>query len=327
MSRSFPLFAVVLLGCQAGPPPPAEEPAPKKAAPPAAEPVEQPARKETVARGLRVEGARVSDPRSGVSFIAPGRGELVPPGRVGGVRHDGGYRLRDVRFEVRLRLMHINRPGEAAKVARTLCAKLARSRVEKEVPVSLGTPRQCRSWRVQAAASAIYPFRHGRYYTHEETHVLVKGGRTLVVWKAFSSPGVTPALWSELNTSLNGSLAWGGKPRRLKRVRSFYVDRRARLRAKARQAARRLARRLAKAKVPVKDVTAAAVRVRAVAYGSDPPDAPLTDRALVLEAIAGALHAKVRAALKSEFEQRVVTYRDLRGLHQFFVVVAARFPK
>lgn len=333
-----PLRPLLLLGLLVGPGcaqplPPPREPRPADEEP-AAQPA-QPAKAAKPARTARAPlqvsetkaGLRVRDPATGLTFLAPGPGRVLEAGRRGDLAFDAGFRLDAAPFEVRLRLTHVSRPGQARKVALHLCRAVAAARSEREdVRVDAGSPKQCRAWGAQAAASAVYACRQ-EDLDMEETLVLVKGNEALVVWKAFDSRKVSPALWTELNTRLNASLRWGGAPRSPTSTPSVYVDRQARLLDAALARAKRLAATLHEAKVSRAEVSRAAAKVREVAFGSDPPDAKLGDRSIVREAIEAGASAALRKALGQELSQRVVTYRDLRGLSLLLDEVARVYPE
>lgn len=326
------LLVVAASGCAEPLPPPRRED-PSEDAPTRATPAKTTGKRPSGPKADSLEvkatkrGPRVRHTASGLSFLSPAEGELVAGGRRGELAFDGGYRLSEAAFEVRLRLTQVNRPGEARKVALRLCSAVAAARSKRKgVRVQVGMASQCRDWGADAAASAIYACPR-EALDMEETLVLVKGGQAMVVWKAFARSTITPALWTELNTRLNASLTWGGPGKPPAPTTSFYVDRWAELTETARGHAKSLATSLAAGKVKPADVLRAAEAVRGIAFGSDAPDAALGDRAIVREAVEAGLPKALRDVLETEFTQRVITHRDLRGLDPFLREVARRYPK
>jgi hypothetical protein len=304
--------------------------------------------------GLKIEptsqGLRVVDSRIGLSWIAPGAGELIPgfPESPVSPAFDGGFRLAAHPVEVRLRLEIVRRnprlpapgpeapplptPAPDAELAHDLCVHYADQRTAGEPLAGVAQAWQLEAWRIDGAASTIYPLeRPEGAFDMEECHVLVKGHkdglpRAVIFMKLFSSKAVTPALWNELNGRMNETLVWGGEARPARApAPSFYVDARMELSAPALEAARKLAGELRASGVGAAAVTGTAQAVERSAYASDPPDALLAADvrellpAAILEPIAP---ASLRAAVERELAERVKTYRDFRGLHIFLEAVA-----
>jgi hypothetical protein len=295
------------------------------------------------------DGPRIADRRSGLSWLAPTEGELIPGFAESPVSpaFDGGFRLSLHPVEVRLRLetVHVP-PGWKAEpgappppvptagpeLAHELCIQFADERTEGEPLAGVAQQWQLDDWRVDGAAASIYPLGKAEgKFDMEECHVLVKGPKgtppqAVILTKLFSTSGVTPALWSDLNGRMNETLAWGGAPRTPpKRELSFFVDAAMQLTAGAKQAAAKLAGELRAASVGGDLVTETAQNVQRFAYGSDPPDVPLDAevRSLLKPALLDAiLAAPLRSAVASELDLRVKTYRDFRGLSLFLDEVA-----
>jgi hypothetical protein len=294
------------------------------------------------------EGPRLTDTRSGLSWIAPTDGELIPgfPESPVSPGFDGAIRLAAHPVEVRLRLETVTRnprlpppepgkttpiPDATPELAHDLCVHYADMRTEGEPLAGIAQPWQLELWRVDGAASTIYPLaRPEGAFDMEETHVLVKSSttgppRATVFMKLFSTKGVSPALWSDLNGRANETLAWGGTPRPGRaRAASFYVDAGMELTPAAREQAKRLSGELRAATVAASLVGEAAANVQKFAFGSDPPDAELDAevRSLLAPALLEPLAAPLRAALERELAERVKTYRDFRGLHAFLEAVS-----
>ncbi len=312
--------------------------------------------------GLKLErtpdGPRLTEPRTGLSFLAPAEGELVPGFAESPVSpaFDGGFRFREHPIELRLRVETVRAlpgtpasapmsggpnapppppPVANAELAHELCAHYADQRTEGEPLVGVAQAWQLAEWRVEGAASTIYPLAkpEGKF-DMEETHVLVKapaaGSRfptAVVLMKLFAKDRVSPALWSELNGFVSATLSWGGDARRpLPRVPSFYVDARMELTEESRAAAARLANDLKAANVSPDHVAAAAANVQRFAFGSDPADAALDAevRELLPPALLDPIESPaLRAAIERELTERVKTFRDFRGLHAFLEAVRA----
>jgi hypothetical protein len=297
------------------------------------------------------EGPRLTETRTGLSWVAPADGDLVQGFAESPVSpaFDAAFRLKTQPVEVRLRLETVSlapglpppAPGSAPpaipvaspQLAHDLCAHYADMRTEGEPLVGVAQPWQLAQWRIEGAASTIYPLaRPEGAFDMEETHVLVKETakgappRAIVFMKLFSTKKVTPALWSDLNGRMNATLAWGGEPRVARPpVVSYYVDASMELMPEAREGVKRLAATLREAKVEAARTAEAAANVQRFAYGSDPPDAPLDGevRELLVPALLEPLGASVlRDALDRELKERVKTYRDFRGLHVFLDAVS-----
>jgi hypothetical protein len=312
-------------------------------------------------RGLKLErtpeGPRLVDKGAGLSFYAPGEGELIPgfPESPVSPAFDGGFRLAAHPVELRFRIESVKAlpgtpppppntpappPPEAnPQLAHDLCAHYADQRTEGEPLVGVAQKWQLAEWRADGAASTIYPLTkpEGKF-DMEETHVLVKAPapgqkfpQALVLMKLFSKDKVSPALWSELNGVISATLAWGGDGRRpLPRVPSFYVDEKMELAKDARAAAEKLATELRAAGVNAEHVAAAAVNVQRFAFGSDPADAALDAevRELLPQALLEPIESQpVRAAVERELAQRVKTFRDFRGLHLFLETVREQLTR
>jgi hypothetical protein len=291
------------------------------------------------------QGPRVLDTRTGLSWVAPGEGELIPPFPESPVSpaFDGGFRLRSHPVEVRLRVEAVRAnprlpapapdapplpvPEANGELAHDLCIHYSDQRTDGEPLVGLAQAWQLEDWRVDGAASAIYPLDQpeGRF-DMEECHVLVKSQKAgapqaIVLMKLFSTKDVTPVLWNELNGRMNETLAWGGEPKvATPRALSFYVNASMELTAEARAAAKRLGGELRAASVAAKVVQETASAIEKFAYASDPPDAPLAAevRELLPPALLEPIAAPaLRAAIERELAERVKTYRDFRGLHLF----------
>ena len=294
------------------------------------------------------EGPRLTDTRSGLSWIAPGEGELVPgfPESPVSPAFDGGFRLAAHPVEVRLRLETVAQapnappagpgapivfPDATPGLANDLCTHYADQRTEGEPLAGVAQPWQLELWRVDGAASTIYPLtRPEGAFDMEECHVLVKASpkgppRATVFMKLFSTKGVTPALWSDLNGRANATLAWGGEVRPpVASVASFYVGRSMELTEEARAHAKALAASL-RGVASQETVAEVARNVQKFAYGSDPPDAPLDGevRDLLRPALIEAIEAApFRTVVEGELAGRVKTYRDFRGLHVLLEAVA-----
>ncbi len=296
------------------------------------------------------QGPRIVDVRTKLSWIAPGDGELIPPFPESPVSpaFDGGFRLSAHPVEVRLRHEIVSKnprlappapdapppppPVANGELANDLCVHYADMRTEGEPLAGVAQAWQLEEWRVDGAASTIYPLHQpeGRF-DMEECHVLVKAGpgphpQAIVLMKLFASKDVTPALWNELNGRMNETLVWGGDARPARaRTASFYVDARMELAAAAKAAAKTLAGDLRAAGVAGSSVLEAAPAPAPLAYASDPPDSPLA--AEVRELLGPALldpiqAAPLRRAIQKELDDRVKTYRDFRGLHLFLEATA-----
>lgn len=296
------------------------------------------------------EGPRVTDKRTGLSWLAPGEGEAVPafPESPVSPAFDGGFRLSAHPVEVRLRVVVVTAPpGYKAEpgtppppapvagpeLAHDLCVHFADERTEGEPLAGVAQAWQLEAWRVDGAAASIYPLAkpEGRF-DMEECHVLVKASPTggapqaAILTKLFSTKTVSPALWSDLNGRMNETLAWGGEPRTPpRRELSFYVDAAMALTAGAKTAAAKLAGDLRAQGVAAEPVSTTATNVQRFAYGSDPPDETLDGevRSLLTPALLEPIAAPaLRKAVSEELDVRVKTYRDFRGLHLFLEEVA-----
>ncbi len=293
------------------------------------------------------DGPRITDPRTGVTFVAPTEGEQIPafPESPVSPAFDGGFRLTPHPVEVRIRLVTVTavpgapppEPGKPAPpppkagpgLAYDLCVHHADARTEGEPVAGVAQAWQLEEWRVEGAASSIYPLAKPEgAFDMEECHVLVKGSpaRATILMKLFSTKGVSPPLWAELNGRMNATLAWGGPPRNPALPgASFFVDASMKLLPQAKDEAAKLALDLEKAGVEGTAVAEVAANILRFAYGTDHPDAVL-DREVrellppaLLEPIA---QAPLREAVAKALETRVKTYRDFRGCHVFFEEVA-----
>ncbi|MBI3726617.1 hypothetical protein HY251_22050 [bacterium] len=288
------------------------------------------------------DGPRLTDPRTGVSFIAPTEGAEIPafPESPVSPAFDGGFRLSPYPVEVRLRLVTVtSQPGApppepgaplppppkaGPPLAYDLCLHHADARTDGDPLAGVAQAWQLEEWRVDGAASSIYPLAKPEgAFDMEECHVLVKGSpaRATILMKLFSTKGVSPPLWAELNGRMNATLAWGGTPRSpVSATDSFFVDASMKLLPEARSEASRLADELKKAGVEAKAVAEVAANVLRFAYGTDPPDAVLDAevRGLIPEALLQPIaSAPLKQAVTKAFEGRVKTYRDFRGFHVF----------
>ncbi len=223
-------------------------------------------------------------------------------------------------------------PPANGELAHDLCIHYSDMRTAGEPLAGVAQAWQLEEWHVDGAASTIYPLeRPEGAFDMEECHVLVKAQKSgppqaVVLMKLFSTKGVSPVLWNELNGRMNETLVWGGEPRPARpRAVSFYVDARMELTAEARAAAKALAAELKGAGVASAVVLEAAAAFERSAYASDPPDAALS--AEVRELLAPALVEPIsqpilKKAVEEELARRVKTYRDLRGLHLLLDQVA-----
>lgn len=296
------------------------------------------------------QGPRIVDVRTKLSWIAAGEGELIPPFPESPVSpaFDGGFRLSAHPVEVRLRHEMVTKnpriappapdapplptPVANGELAHDLCVHYADMRTEGEPLAGVAQAWQLDEWRVEGAASTIYPLAKAEgAFDMEECHVLVKSSangppQAIVFMKLFASSSVTPALWNELNGRMNETLVWGGDARAPRaRTGSFYVDARMELVPQARTAAKTLAGELRAASVSAQQVLETAQAVERFAYASDPPDAVLGAevRELLGPALLEAIAAPaLKKAVSKELDDRVKTYRDFRGLHMFLDATA-----
>lgn len=278
-------------------------------------------------------GMRIADLRSGLNFEVADAVTVLPGtrGSQGALVYDVALRCYSQPIELRLRLDPL--PMQPSpQVAGTFCLAYARNRTMGDPEVGLAQPHQLREWQVDAAASSIYPLRSTEDgFDYEECFYALKAaaGFQVVLTKRFVSTRLTPQSWSEFNTHLNATLGWGVQRDAPAAVASFFVDRTMTLTAGAASHATQLAAELAGAGVPKTEVESACAGLRRIAYGSDGPDERVDPRLLPLlddTAFSGVSAPLLRARLQALIAERVVTYRDLRGMHVMLehVVTATR---
>ncbi len=283
-------------------------------------------------------GMRVEVPGIPLSFVAPGEGAAVAGRQEAGRQpFDAGFRFAQHPLEVRWLWSSLAAPPVPGTMPRgpdatperalALCTAYAMNRQAAPQPAHLGPPVHCAAWRVDGAASSVYPLRAADGdYEWEECLVLVKGRPAACVYltKVFSSArGMTPPLWADLNGRLNASLAWGAT-REAPSIASAYLDADSRLLPAARARAANLAIVLLLGGVTAEDVESVAAKLRRM-RGSDAPDAPW-DRQLLpllpLTAFAAAPQA-LSTALVDEIGAQVKVMADYFALPQFCDAIAA----
>ncbi|MGE0707882.1 MAG: hypothetical protein AB7N76_12765 [Planctomycetota bacterium] len=319
------LTAPLLVACiDSPPPPPGKEPRPEaspgtspadqpSASPqPGASPKSSPAPKQRKVTDLpallatsQPEGLFITDPWTGFTCTSPGAARLDQTGGGKGA-HAWEAELRLERHEWSVRLRRDAAPPGASPRQRAETLVYARALAKPE-RVDAFRPGEAKRWGVDAAAAATYPVREGVW---ERALALVKGDKALVLWERAPS-ALGRALVTELGSRFHGSFAWGGAARHQKLQPSPYVDLDMNLRPAGETRAQQLAKGFSAA-----ELDKAAALFAALAYStSDPPDEALdpSARQLIVERVAQ-LPKGIGAALTSELQDNVVTYRDLRGL-------------
>jgi hypothetical protein len=278
-------------------------------------------------------GMRITDLRIGLTFEVPDAVTVLPGTRgvEGALVYDIALRCYTQPIELRMRLDALAMPPSPQN-AGMQCLVYAKNRTASEPQVGLAQPQQLQDWQVDAAASAIYPLRAPEDgFDYEECFYAQRAsaGCQLVLTKRFATSRLTPQVWADFNTKLNATLGWGVQREPPAAVASFFVDGGMNLTSGAAGYADQLAGELSAARVPRAEVESASTGLGRVVYGSDAPDErvnpeliPLLD----LTAFGNVVSPLFRERLASMIAQRVVTYRDLRGLHMMLERVVAAMP-
>lgn len=286
----------------AGSPSPAASPSPAGRPSPAAPPAPAP---EDWRVTERERGLLVVDPATGFSCTTPGQAKR----ELGGGRGPHAYqlRLRLVEHAWSVRVRRDEAPPGATPRQRAETLLMARALAQPQ-ELAAFRPGEVERWGVDAAVAAVYPLGEGEVW--ERVLTLVKGEQALVLWETVALQLGRP-LVTELGSRFHASFRWGGEARELRYVPSPYVDASMRLRERGQARVQALS-----AALPAPELERAAQLLSGVAFSTaDPPDDALGDtaRQLIGERVEQ-LGGESARLIGAELEQRVATYRDLRGL-------------